>query len=294
MLPEEEGSGSTATMDDTGTVISEGQPSWRDSLPEDLRGDDSISHIKSVEELVKTNKSAQAALGHDRTRIPTESSTPEEWKEFYGKVGRPKESKDYNLAASEKVSEENRLPAEVISGYAEEAHRLGLNTKQASELLGWYEQTTVQGSDKMNQVIESGKLEAQNKLKSEWGEAYDQKIELARAASRAGGEDFVAALDESGAGNDPRVIKFLAEKVGAMMGEDRMVGVARTNMKLTPEQAGQKMAELRRDPDFMKQYTRGYEPGHKEAVEQMRKLYVASNASDITVGEDKTFSAGPA
>jgi hypothetical protein len=51
-------------------------------------------------------------------------------------------------------------------------------------------------------------------LHAEWGGAFEKKLEAARLVTKRIGPAFERQLDETGLGNDPRLIKRLAE-VGA-------------------------------------------------------------------------------
>ena len=59
-------------------------------------------------------------------------------------------------------------------------------------------------------------------VKAEWGSDYDSNLGTAvKAVKGLGGEDLIEALNITGAGNHPAIIKAF-HKVGSLMGEDQL------------------------------------------------------------------------
>jgi hypothetical protein len=67
--------------------------------------------------------------------VPNKNSTEDQWNEVYNKLGRPESAEKYELNIKSEV-----VPIEpaAIKQFAENAHKLGLNTKQAQGVLEFY------------------------------------------------------------------------------------------------------------------------------------------------------------
>jgi len=101
------------------------------------------------------------------------------------------------------------------------------------------------------------------KLKKEWGGDFDAKLAAAQAIV-AEHPDLVDALDETGAGNDFRVIKFFAQ-----LAED--LGVSGEEANMSPAQAKAAIARIMK--------TKNYQKGDKQTVDRVTKLHGRAYAS---------------
>ena len=87
--------------------------------------------------------------------------------------------------------------------------------------------------------------------------------------------EFAAFLDESGWGSDPRFVAIMAAIQGdyAESGLIDRDGGTPPGDVMTKSQALEKIAELERDPDFMKSLQNSGDPNHKQAVAKREQLY---------------------
>ena len=88
-----------SNFDFTKLVTSEGGlvENWRDALPENIRHEKCLDSIKTFSTLAQSFVHGQKAMGAKRLAIPGETSTPEEWSDFYKALGRPDAEGDYKL-----------------------------------------------------------------------------------------------------------------------------------------------------------------------------------------------------
>ena len=77
-----------------------GEPSFRDSLPEDLRDHASLKDFNDVGSLAKSFVHAQSMIGSDKINLPTDKSTPEQWSQFYKELGRPDSVDGYDVSSA--------------------------------------------------------------------------------------------------------------------------------------------------------------------------------------------------
>lgn len=101
-------------------------------------------------------------------------------------------------------------------------HELGLSKSQAQALHDWWNQKGLE-ADKASQVFVAQQQEATvSTLKTEWGQKYDENIALAkRAVNTFGGNEFAKYLDETGLGNDVRLIKAFVQ-IGQKISGDHL------------------------------------------------------------------------
>ena len=226
------------------SVETEIQNDWRDSIPEDIRGHRSLSHITDVGALAKSYVHAQSMIGADKVVIPGKHSTPEEWNEVFAKMGRPETPDGYEINTSG-----NGTIPEMADWYRQTAHELGLNNRQANELFERYNQF----ADQMNAAIQVDpqQYQAQTEamLRSEYGEAFDERIENANAlVAQFAGADATEALlaDGTRLGDNPAFIKFtmdISQFISERMGEDQLEGMKVSGGRTTAD-AIQELSEV--------------------------------------------------
>lgn len=237
---------------------------WMASLPEDLQKEESLGIFKDIGGLARSLVSAQKMVGKTKIVIPTEKSTPEEWGEFYSKLGRPETKDKYDISPPSGVEFDGKL----IDGFREQAHNLGLSGKQAKELFNWYANSTVDQLKNFSQQSELDAKEAVSSLRKEWGLTFDQNIKSAqRAASEFG---LTEELNKAGLGNNVAVVKALA-KIGEQFSEDRPIG---NSHAIAPVDAKVEINKVMGDKTHP--YHDSQSPAHADAVEQMRKLFEAA------------------
>ena len=240
---------------------------WRTSLPEDIREDPSLQPLQDVNALAKSYVHSQKMLGADKVVVPGKYATSDEWRSFYHKAGLPQEVNDYEVTSANTDVDE-----EFFNDYKEASHKAGVLPSQAQEMFNWY-------MDKANSEVERQETEDQHSienslktLQTDWGNAYEVKLNAARNAVNHFGDDGLKDyLDSSGLGNNPNLIKVFS-KIGETLSDDSFKGDSNPgNYGRTPEQAQAEINEIMADPKhpyFDKQH-----PNHKKALEDMQRLF---------------------
>lgn len=240
-----------------------------------------------VATLAKGFVSAQKMVGADPNRFVKLPAVPlgdeagaAEWDAVFNRLGRPDSPEKYTLPENIKADPDGYgLNAETMKGLGDAFYKAGLNDRQASAILAWYgqfaeaakaqaEQQSAQSQEQREQALAG--------LKKELGGAYDAHINSARRVIQEAGDEaggFVELLNETGLGDDPRVIKFFAAlgKGFREDGGDTSSG-GRFNNALTPAQARARIAELKADTGFVTRWMSAEAVGHAEAVAEMDKL----------------------
>lgn len=267
---------SDETMIDGGQGASE---DWRSAIPEDLQNDPSLADIKDIAGLAKSYVHAQHMIGADKVVLPGTDASQEEKDAFFSKLGRPDTHDGYETPTENMP--ETQLDEGLLNGFYQEAHRIGLNKQQAAALVRWQAQAAHEGTEASIVEMESHLAQAQEAMRKEFGNAYEQNLDMAQqAAKQFGGEELIALLNSTGLGNEPAVIKAFANIGKAISNDEVIGGGGRQSFILSPAEAKKAIADKKRDPNFMKAYEDRSAQGHAEAVAEMGDLFKVAYPSD--------------
>lgn len=221
---------------------------WRTAIPEEIRDHKSLSHIGDIGALAKSYVHAQQMIGADKVVLPSKSATPDEWSEFYQRIGRPETPEGYQLQLNN-IQEGIEPNQEVLDWFKQTAHQAGMTPQQAQHMLDSYNQMTSQTVEMSQQQYESRVAEVETELKREYGEAFDDKLAIANGVLAEFGNPDIAEVqlaDGTLLGDNPEIIRMLASMgsyIRERVGEDSLEGV-RTSGAFTPEDAMTKVREL--------------------------------------------------
>lgn len=242
---------------------------WRAGLDESLRGEKFFESIPGKDWAEAGPKLAKVALDSQRyaggaVRIPKDDAKPEEWNEYYKKLGRPDKPEEYGIKAPEEFPE-GAWDDQRAASFQQKAHELGLSKKQAAALADW-NAGWVRDQIATRAVEMKGSVD---KLREEWGPNFERNVELARrAAKQLGGDGFLGWLDETGHGNHPHFVRVFS-KMGAKLGEAQLVQGDLPGESKTSAQA--KINAILGDKKHA--YHDRRHPGNKAALEEMAGLY---------------------
>lgn len=252
--------------------------SWRTGLPEGLRDHPSLARMDSVEALGKSYINAEKMIGYDKIAVPNENSSIEQWNDTWSKLGRPSEPGKYELNIRESLPEGMEPDENLAGAFKEKAHAIGLNTKQAQEIVSWVNEMQGQVPDAGAEFEKNAvALEEQSKitLQKEFGKAFDDKVNIAKSVLREyGGEGLLdlQLADGTQLSNNPFLVKTFAN-IGDFMktrlGEDTLKGSKSQSGAMTPNEA-----QIELDKVMVKNgpYWNRDDPGHQQAVARAYQL----------------------
>lgn len=149
------------------------------------------------------------------------------------------------------------------------AHSLGLTPQQLQGLAEFYAGHQSQSHQSASRSRFDEQTMAIDALKSDWGAGYDTKIaQAARAARYFGGETLLSFLNDSGAGNNPDLVRAFA-KIGALLSEDNLKSGDSQSLTLAPDEAMRQARKLMGKPG----YTKSGHPEHSSLVEKVQRLF---------------------
>jgi hypothetical protein len=233
-------------------------------LPEGLRAEPSLQTFDSVDKLAKSYVNAVKKIGGDPANLVSLPQEGESWDNFYNQTGRPETPEGYEFGED----------GGDLDFYRSAVHQIGLTQEQATDMLDLYSSVQEEQNEASEKASADFQVDSQIELKREWQQNYDAKLDQAqRAFAQFSTPQFNEIMDETGLGNHPEVIKAFA-KIGAMIGEDKLVvgtGLGRTQISV--HDAQDQIQSNYRDPEFSKAYRDNRNPGHKNAMDTMDKLF---------------------
>ena len=205
------------------------QSTWKESISETYRNDPSIEKFTEIDALAKSYINATKMIGQDKIVIPNKNSTEEVWEEAYTKLGRPETPDQYNLKVQSDVV---KMDDNAIKSFAEQSHKLGLNSKQAEGILNFYKDN-MEGIAQQSKIdTETAQAQSEQVLRQEWGREFDAKVKQAGAIAKANINPEVLDMTLSNGtrlGDHPEIIKGFA-KIASMMSEDKIVTTESENV----------------------------------------------------------------
>lgn len=175
------------TTEATPTTTTEATPDFYNTLPEAYRDKEYFKALKSQDDLLEQFDNAQKLIG--KKAVPDETSTPEQWEEFYAKL-RPASADEYAIPDPEYPDEqtkallENSRSPELMAQMKSVFHKAGLTKQQAATVVSEYEKAQMQMFKPLFESIIS-EQEALNKDfdvvgKEVFGDKFDAAIETGR------------------------------------------------------------------------------------------------------------------
>jgi hypothetical protein len=267
LMDEEPGEAGGGVVEPVVAPVVPSDAKWFDGLPTEMREDQNITKFDSVESMAKSWLNAQRMIGQDKIPMP---QTDEDWGAVYGRLGRPDEATGYQVAVPEGVE----VNADKQQVYFERAHQLGLSVKQVEGMAALeFEQSAIDKQAK-DAAKETRLSEAQNALKQEWGQAFDQNSGVAlRAAAEFLSEtdvDFInkATIDGVKVGDHPVMAKLFHNIGKSMMEGGKLEGVGGEQV-MSPQQMEEKRSSLMSHPA----YVDNRHPEHKMILRQVEESF---------------------
>ena len=249
-----------------------------DTLPEDIRGEASLLAIKTIPDLAKSYVHAQKLIGQQRLPMPQEGWEQKQWDDFYGKLGRPETPEKYGLPDFKPKNENVKIDEAAFGEIRKTIHGLGLTDKQFKGVMSVYLNSLDQGVTKVTSERQTQTDAAMGALRQEWGQNFGTNLDVAKSVLRKfageGADELVGYLDESGLGNNVKLVKFLHSVGAAMLEDNTRGGEAGTGLQITDEaRAKSEIDRLKTDQEFMKSLMTAQVPGHDEAVKRWMNLH---------------------
>lgn len=256
-----------AIMKPDGTFIDGWQQ--HDLVPEEFRKEECLKPVKSFPNAIKQIVNQSRMIGKNKIAIPTDKSKPEEWDAYWEAGGRPKTPDDYQVEIPPDLAD--LYSKERLQATKELAHKLGVNQKQFAEYMAFEMGQAVQLLDEQEKADAQARKDAETKLRTDFGAAYDERMHVAKrliAEAIPREEERMEFLQKYG--NDPLFIRF-ASTIGARMAESKaLIAQITTN---TPGEAMAQIKKLEATPGYMALSSTMSQEEREGITKQIRELY---------------------
>ena len=192
-------------------------------------------------------------------KMPDENNA-DEVNAFYKKLGRPDKAEDYKFEIAEGQDDS------IAKAIAPELFKAGLSQKQAAAIYKTLEAAKIEQS----KAAEQAAIKAEEDLKSEWGTNYDNNLKAAQQAAKIAGvtAEQIEALQKA---TDYKTVMNMFKNLASKFGEDALRGAGDnkpTGFTLTPQQAREKIEQLKTNKDWVQKIS----SGDKAALQEYNEL----------------------
>lgn len=256
---------------------------WAETLQDDsLKADASIRKFGNVTDLAKSYIELNKLVGRNRLPVPS-GNDPAEYEPIYKALGRPDAPEGFEnpeIPQGASITLDPNLDKEVRAAF----HKLGLSKGQFKGVMGKFFGFLTKAQQSEQQAVQQQIDAGRNALIQKHGDKYKSVLEIARAGLNKfadGDQEFIARLEKSGFGNDPRFIEMMHNVGKTFVQEDP----TNPGMVLSPElTAQQEIDRLRSDKDFMDALTRRDNPNHRQAVDRWTRAHKAAYPGQSELG----------
>lgn len=245
---------STAAAATASTVSTGATTDWTSGLNEEVKGYVTKKGFKDPAMVLDSYVQLEKLIGVPKERLlklPEKADDAAGWNEIHDRLGRPKTAKEYGIKSED---------AAFVDWAQTTFHELGLSKAQGEKLIEKFG-----GFAKAQQSVSEGAKQAEftkqdGSLKSDWGAAYDQNINVGKRAVAELGID-APTIDKLEAAMGFAGVMKLFHKLGSQVGESTFHNGSGTppkfNGAMTPAQALARIQALRQDNTFVTKFING-------------------------------------
>lgn len=238
---------------------------------------DAQSKQLKAEEMAKAYTNLEHMLGKEKVPVPQDENDEEGWQRWYDAV-RPETPEAYDAVVQDGGTIETDLPqgmeydSELEAGFKDAAFANSLTPKQYKELRELYVKTQTERFEQYTKMREEQRNHLQHQLQREYGREYPAQLNRAKMVMQQHSDpDFVQFLNESGLGDDPRMVRFMARVGQKIQGDTKLIG--NPQMETAPEDIDNAIRSFR-DKNHKALMDRSH-PNHDGVVKELNKLYQA-------------------
>jgi len=243
---------------------------WTDSIADEaLKGYAVERQWKEPAAVVESFRNLEKLVGVPKDRLlhlPEREDDAEGWGKVFARLGRPEKPEGYKLPGTE--GDAGEFAKAATSWF----HAAGLTQRQAQTVAEKWNEHMAAHEAKLAETLAAASEADIGKLREEWGQAYNAKVERGRRAAREFGLDVDALTKVEHAMGTGPFLKFFAA-VGERLGEHEFVAgdAPQKSGPLTPAQAQARIAALRQDAEWVKKYMNG-DVAAREEFERLHKM----------------------
>ncbi len=226
-----------------------------------------------TEDLAKGYTNLEKMLGRDKVPVPVSDDDAEGWDRWYAASGRPGKLEEYEFQRPDKLPDGLGYDDDLEKDFRATAFSMGLNKKQANGLYEKFVASQISRFEAYNVSQQQAKAQVETDLRRQLGNKYDAALQKANVAiAQYADPEFKQYLDQTGLGNDPRMIRAFIKIGEQMTGDTRALG------KPEPAMNGADMERTIRE--YESKHTKAlfdkHHPEHAMRVKERAKLYEAA------------------
>jgi len=263
----------TDTSSESEEAPLEAPATWIDDVPEDYRGEKSLSKYQSVGDLAKGHVHLSRMMGNS-VKIPGEDSTDEERNDFYTKMGRPETADNYEYARPD-MPEGMSYDENSEKAFKQLAHDQGLSQNQLGSILDFYNKFALDSQIDQKLHMDEAYFKGEAALQKEWGhKGYDRNVAIAqRAMKEFGGPELEKLLASDPRGSHPALIKAFYQ-MGLKSQEARPLDAEHDSSFLDVTSAQKEIEEFNKPGHkYYKAYWDKDNSKHAEAIAYRDRLF---------------------
>lgn len=175
--------------------------------------------------LAKSYIHAERMIGQDRIPVPKDENDADAYDKAYAALGRPASPDEYKLEVPTDLPPGVEYDVEGEKYLRQLSHQNGFNNKQVLALRDAYLKREAERTANYKEWQETSRMQAEEALRREQGHNYDNFLRTARVALKEYGDpDFFQYLDQSGLGNDPRIVRVFGKIGASTLGDAKLKG----------------------------------------------------------------------
>lgn len=256
-----------------GTPAPQAPTEWTAGFSDDMRGYVQNKGWKNAQEVADSYRNFEknyAGVGQERLLKLPESMDSAEGRAVWEKLGMPKTPQEYGL---DKIVAKELGDSKFAERAAAAFHEAGITKLAAEKIVSKWNVDAKAIAEATTSNQRMALTQATEKLKTEWGAAYEKNMNLAKSGMMALELDTATVDLMANVMGAEKVFKQLS-KIGAGIGEASFVaGRPAGDGTVTPEQARNELEELKRDQSWVQKYLAG-DFDAKKRMEHLQKMAV--------------------
>lgn len=258
--PPAQGTAAAAVQD-----VVDGPPEWAPAK----YWDPATKSLKT-EDLAKGYKNLEQLLGREKVPVPVSEDDEEGWQRWYAASGRPEAPDKYEFKRPEKLPDGIDYDEDTEKEFRQWAHINGLNKKQASALYDGFVKRQIDRQAAYQTHQGQARAQVETDMRREHGQQYEGFVGQAKTAiSTYTDPDFRQWLDQTGLGNDPRMIRVFGRIGKELGGATKLKGAAAP--EAAPADLDRAIADFR-SKNSEALYKKDH-PDHEIRVQEYNKLF---------------------
>lgn len=247
--------------------VVDGPPEW---VPEKFWDKD--KRQARYEDMGRGYKSLEQLLGREKVPLPASDDDKDGWERWYNAQGRPEKPDGYEFERPKELPEDLPYDEGMEKTFRDWAHQNGLSKKQARNAHDWFVKSQIDRNVSWHNMNKENRSNAEVALRRELGNKYEGWMASTGAVyQKYADPDFAGYLQQTGLGNDPRMIRMFGRIAQDMGGDTRLLG--RSQPQAQPADLEKAIGKFR--ADNQKALMDRTHPENQRLSTELSKMYEA-------------------